>query len=94
MKEKTLEFKQTIELIKQNTYEKENKKNTKPEAITVHRQAILLFSWNPGHENSEKLWNPRQNLPLMLSVSWIPRQCLSWIPRQHCCYNDTFAAAL
>ena len=30
----------------------------------------------------------------MLSVSWIPRLCLSWIPRQYCCYIDTFAAAL
>ena len=60
----------------------------------MHRQAFCCFSWNPGHENWEKLWNPGQNLPLMLSVSWIPRQCLSWIPRQHCCYNDTFAAAL
>ena len=62
--------------------------------ITVHRQAILLFSWNPGHENWEKSWSPGQNFSLKLSVSWIPRQCLSWIPRQYCCYNDTFAAAL
>ena len=52
------------------------------------------FSWKPGHENWEKSWNPGQNLPLMLSVSWIPRQCLSWIPRHYCCYNDAFTAAL
>ena len=62
--------------------------------ITVHGQAFRCFSWNPGHENWEKSWNPGQNFSLMLSVSWIPRQCLSWIPRQYCCYNDTFAAAL
>ena len=62
--------------------------------ITVHRQAFCCFSWNPGHENWEKSWNPGQNFSLMLSVSWIPRQCLSWIPRQYCCYNGTFAAAL
>ena len=33
MKEKKLELKKTIELIKQNTYEKKNKKNTIPEAL-------------------------------------------------------------
>ena len=33
MKEKTLEMKKIIELIKQNTYEKKNKKNTIPEAL-------------------------------------------------------------
>ena len=33
MKEKTLEKKKTIEIIKQNTYEKKNKKNTIPEAL-------------------------------------------------------------
>ena len=33
MKEKTLELKKVIELIKQNTYEKKNKKNTIPEAL-------------------------------------------------------------
>ena len=33
MKEKTLELKKIIELIKQNTYEKKNKKNTIPEAL-------------------------------------------------------------
>ena len=33
MKEKTLEMKKTIEMIKQNTYEKKNKKNTIPEAL-------------------------------------------------------------
>ena len=42
MKEKTLELKKTIELVKQNTYEKKNKKNTIPEALisTKEKQAI------------------------------------------------------
>ena len=62
--------------------------------ITVQGKLFCCLSWNPGHENWEKSWNPGQNFPLMLSVSWIPRQCLSWIPRQYCCYNDAFAAAL
>ena len=33
MKEKALEMKKIIELIKQNTFEKKNKKNTFPEAL-------------------------------------------------------------
>ena len=33
MEEKTLEMKNIIELIKQNTYEKKNKKNTIPKAL-------------------------------------------------------------
>ena len=33
MKEKTLEMKKTIELIKQNTYDKKNKNNTIPEVF-------------------------------------------------------------
>ena len=42
MKEKTLELKKTIELFKQNTYEKKNKKSTIPEAIisTKEKHAI------------------------------------------------------
>ena len=43
MKEKTLELKKnTIELVKQSTYEKKNKKNTIPEALiaTKEKQAI------------------------------------------------------
>ena len=55
---------------------------------------FCCFLWNLRHENWEKSWNPGQNLPLTLSVSWIPGQCLYWIPRQYCCYNDAFAAAL
>ena len=41
MKEKTLEMKKTIKMIEQNTYEKKNKKNTKPEAlITTEEKQI------------------------------------------------------
>ena len=42
MKEKTLELEKTIELVKQNTYGKKNKKNTIPEALisTKEKQAI------------------------------------------------------
>ena len=63
-------------------------------ALQCTGKLFWCFPWNPGHENWEKSWNPGQNFSLMLSVSWIPRQCLSWIPRQYCCYNDTFPAAL
>ena len=38
MKEKTLELKKTIELIKENTYEKKNKKNTIPQASISTRE--------------------------------------------------------
>ena len=38
MKEKTLQLKKTNELIKQNTYEKKNKKNAIPEALTSTRE--------------------------------------------------------
>ena len=36
MKEKKLELKKTIEMIKQNTYERKNRKNTIPEALITH----------------------------------------------------------
>ena len=38
MKEKKLELKKTIEMIKQNTYERKNRKNTIPEALISHRE--------------------------------------------------------
>ena len=41
MKEKTLELKKIIELIKQNTYEK-NKKNTKPEALISTKEKHII----------------------------------------------------
>ena len=42
MKEKTLEMKKAIELRKQNTYEKKNKKNTTPEALITTKEKQLI----------------------------------------------------
>ena len=42
MKEKTLEIKKTIEMIKQNTYEKKNKKNTIPEALITTKEKQII----------------------------------------------------
>ena len=42
MKEKTLEMKKTIELIKQNTYEKKIKKNTIPEALISTKEKHII----------------------------------------------------
>ena len=42
LKEKTLELKKIIELIKQNTYEKKNKKNTIPEALISSKEKQVL----------------------------------------------------
>ena len=42
LKEKTLELKKIIELIKQNTYEKKNKKNTIPEALISSKKKQVL----------------------------------------------------
>ena len=42
MKEKTLELKKRIELIKQNTYEKKNKKNTIPKALISSKEKQLI----------------------------------------------------
>ena len=42
MKEKTLELKKIIKLIKQNTYEKKNKKNTKPEALISTKDKHII----------------------------------------------------
>ena len=41
MKEKKLELKKTIEMIKQNTYERKNQKNTIPEALIPHREGEI-----------------------------------------------------
>ena len=38
MKEKKLELKKTIEMIKQNTYERKNRENTIPEALISNRE--------------------------------------------------------
>ena len=42
MKEKTLELKKVIELIKQSTYEKKNKKNTIPEALISTKEKQII----------------------------------------------------
>ena len=42
MKEKTLEMKKTIEMIKQNTYEKKNKKNTIPEVLITTKEKQII----------------------------------------------------
>ena len=42
MKEKTLEMKKTIEMIKENTYEKKNKKNTIPEALFTTKEKQIF----------------------------------------------------
>ena len=42
MKEKTLELKKIIELIKQNTYEKKNKRNTIPEALISTKEKHMI----------------------------------------------------
>ena len=38
MRDKKLELKKTIEMIKQNKYERKNRKNTKPEALITSRE--------------------------------------------------------
>ena len=42
MKEKALELKKTIELIKQNTYEKKNKKNTILEKLILAKEKQVI----------------------------------------------------
>ena len=42
MKEKTLEMKEAIELIRHNTYEKKNKENTIPEALITTKEKQLI----------------------------------------------------
>ena len=42
MEEKTLEMKKIIDLIKQNTYEKKNKKNTIPEALISTKEKHII----------------------------------------------------
>ena len=59
LKEKKPEIKKAIEMIKKNTYEKRNKKNTKPEAIISNRekeikeepiQRMDKFNTRPGNK--------------------------------------------
>ena len=51
--------------------------------ITVHRQDILLLAVESGTRKLRKVVESMTKFPLMLSVPWIPRQCLSWIPRHY-----------
>ena len=51
MKEKTLELKKIIELIKRNTCEKKNKKNTIPETLVSTKER------QPSKKNQYKAWN-------------------------------------
>ena len=81
MKENTLELKKIIELIKQNTYEK-NKKNTIPEALisSKEKQAIKeepvqrmeLFRTRPKKNNNRPCrycgasnWSPLHKCPAL-----------------------------
>ena len=56
MKEKTLELKKIIELIKQNTYKKKNKKNTNPEALISSKEKQIL-----KEEPIQRMENSEQN---------------------------------
>ena len=61
MKEKTLELKKIFELIKQNTYEKKNRKNTIPDALISTKEKHMIkekpiqrmerFGTRPKNEN-------------------------------------------
>ena len=46
MKEKKLELKKTFEMIKQNTKERKNRKNTKPEAAEKEIKEEPIQKWN------------------------------------------------
>ena len=62
MKEKTLEMKKTTEMIKQNTYEKKNKKNTIPEALITTKEKQMIKE------------EPIQGYPAHLQASEKPRR--------------------
>ena len=49
-----------------------------PSSLQCIGKLFCCFSWNPGHENWENTWNPRQNFLLMLSLSWIPLKSISY----------------
>ena len=51
MKEKTLEMKKIIELIKQNTYEKKNEKNTSPEALISTKERETYYKGRTNTKN-------------------------------------------
>ena len=59
MKEKKLELKKTIEMIKQNTSDRKNRKNTKAEALNSHREKEIKEEPIQGMERSET--RPKNN---------------------------------
>ena len=65
MKEKKRELKKAIEMIKQNTYERENRKNTIPEALITRREKKLKKNrykkWNDS-ETDRKIEQQMKNL--------------------------------
>ena len=61
MKEKKLELKKTIEMIKQNIYERKSRKNTIPEAMISHREKEIKEEPIQRMERSDT--RPKTNLP-------------------------------
>ena len=62
MKEKTLELKKAIQLSKQNTYRKKNKKITIPEALITIKEKQLIKE-EPIQRMEKFGARPKQNLP-------------------------------
>ena len=72
MKGKKLELKQTIEMIKQNTYERKNRKNTVPEALISHREKEIKEEPIQRMERSEII--RRINLQMRNHVTFAMHQ--------------------
>ena len=69
MKEKKLELKKTIEMIKQNTYERKTRRNTIPEALISHIEKVIKEEPIQGMERSEtrpknKYTNEKLQIPM------------------------------
>ena len=63
MKEKILKMKKTVEMIKQNTYEKKNNKNTIPEALISNRKLKLKKNqYGEIWTNMDKFNTPPRNI--------------------------------
>ena len=60
MKEKKLELKKTIEMIKQNTYERENRNNTIPEASISNREKEIKEE--PIQRMERSVTRPKNNI--------------------------------
>ena len=64
MEEKKLELKKTIEMIKQNTCERKNRKNTIPEALIPHREKEIKeepIQTMKGQTQDRKINSPAKN---------------------------------